>query len=348
MKGLRKYLAPFAPDQSGASAVLYALGGILVVCDAGGCAGNICGFDEPRWFTRKSAIFSAGLRDMDAILGRDDRLVAKLQDTASKIDASFAAIIGTPVPAVIATDYAALRRMAERKLDIPVLTVDTNGMELYDAGAEKAYLALVMRFARERLAVEKGRIGVFGFTPLDFSSPDDEATLRKQLISQGAECVSIYGYGNLDELRFSSMAEKNLVVSPSGLRAAQYLKEKFGTPYECWDPLAVDCIEGICPKGKRILVIHQQIRANTIRCVLESQGAKDVTVATWFEKKPELSQQGDLLLTEEDQLQELLESGEYDMLLADHDFWAVAPAFKGEKLDLIHFAVSGRTEQPWA
>ena len=49
MKGLRKYLTPFAPDQSGAVSVCYALGGMVVIVDAGGCAGNICGFDEPRW-----------------------------------------------------------------------------------------------------------------------------------------------------------------------------------------------------------------------------------------------------------------------------------------------------------
>ena len=64
MRGLRKYLTPFAPDQSGAVSVLYELGGIIVICDAGGCTGNVCGFDEPRWFERKSAVFSAGLRDM--------------------------------------------------------------------------------------------------------------------------------------------------------------------------------------------------------------------------------------------------------------------------------------------
>ena len=69
MKGLRKYLTPFAPDQSGAVSVLYELGGMLVICDAGGCTGNVCGFDEPRWFETRSAVFSAGLRDMDAILG---------------------------------------------------------------------------------------------------------------------------------------------------------------------------------------------------------------------------------------------------------------------------------------
>lgn len=105
MRGLRKYLTPFAPDQSGAVSVLYELGGIIVICDAGGCTGNVCGFDEPRWFERKSAVFSAGLRDMDAILGRDDRLVAKLVDAAEKVEAGFAAVIGTPVPAVIGTDF---------------------------------------------------------------------------------------------------------------------------------------------------------------------------------------------------------------------------------------------------
>lgn len=78
MKGLRRFLTPFAPDQSGAVSVLYELGGIVVIVDAGGCAGNICGFDEPRWSETRSAIFSAGLRDMDAIMGRDKLLVKRL------------------------------------------------------------------------------------------------------------------------------------------------------------------------------------------------------------------------------------------------------------------------------
>ena len=63
MKGLRKYLTPFAPDQSGAVSVLYELGGMLVICDAGGCTGDVCGFDEARWFETRSVVFSAGLRE---------------------------------------------------------------------------------------------------------------------------------------------------------------------------------------------------------------------------------------------------------------------------------------------
>lgn len=84
MKGMLKYLSPFAPDQSGAVSVLYDMGGITVICDAGGCTGNICGFDEPRWTDSPRPVFSAGLRDMDAILGRDDKLVEKLGAVSGK------------------------------------------------------------------------------------------------------------------------------------------------------------------------------------------------------------------------------------------------------------------------
>ncbi len=147
-RGFRRVMTPFAPDQSGAVSVLYDMGGICVICDAGGCTGNICGFDEPRWFGAQSAVFSAGLRDMDAILGRDDRLVDKLADAAQRIPASFASIVGTPVPAVIGTDYRALCRMASRRTGLPVLGIDSDGMEYYDKGIEKTYLALLETFCR--------------------------------------------------------------------------------------------------------------------------------------------------------------------------------------------------------
>ena len=49
MKGLWKYLSPFAPDISGAVEVLFKMNGLIVIIDAGGCTGNVCGFDEPRW-----------------------------------------------------------------------------------------------------------------------------------------------------------------------------------------------------------------------------------------------------------------------------------------------------------
>ena len=256
MKGLRKYLSPFAPDQSGAAAVLCEFHGLIIILDAGGCAGNICGFDEPRWFERKSAVFSAGLRDMDAILGRDDRLVAKLVDAAEKVEAGFAAVIGTPVPAVIGTDYQALKRMCEKKTDLPVLAVNTDGMELYDGGERKAYLELFKVFAREKLPVETGRVGILGMTPQDVSDLKAADKIRKVYADQGMRAIC-YGMGDgLDEVRNASLAAKNVVVSPAALKAAQYLQKKFGTPYEIAYPLAPELVPEMDYRGKKILIVQ--------------------------------------------------------------------------------------------
>lgn len=380
MKGLRKYLTPFAPDQSGAVSVLYELGGMLVICDAGGCTGNVCGFDEPRWFETRSAVFSAGLRDMDAILGRDDRLVAKLADAAEKLDVTFAAVIGTPVPAVIGTDYRALERMLAKKTELPVLTVNTDGMELYDRGEEKAYLVLFGRFAGENVDVEPGniektqtaescdgkrngknedvsvdiedrpRVGIIGMTPQDVSDLKAAEKIWKLYADQGLRAVC-YGMGDgLDEVRNASLAAKNVVVSPAALKAAQYLQKKFGTPYEIAYPLVSELVPEVNYQGKKILIVQQQVIANAVRKEIEKRtGEKEtITTATWFMRKEEILTDlnvdavDDISLKEEDDFISLVEKEGYDVIFADPCMERMIPGFEGVFIPLTHFAVSGK------
>lgn len=343
MRGLRKYLTPFAPDQSGAVSVLYELGGIIVICDAGGCTGNVCGFDEPRWFERKSAVFSAGLRDMDAILGRDDRLVAKLVDAAEKVEAGFAAVIGTPVPAVIGTDYQALKRMCEKKTDLPVLAVNTDGMELYDGGERKAYLELFKVFAREKLPVETGRVGILGMTPQDVSDLKAADKLREKFKSQGHQAVC-YGMGDgLDEVKKASSVEKNIVVSPAALECARYLEKTFGTPYEVGYPLVEELVPDMEYAGKKILIVQQQVMAGSIRAELRKRGGDGkITVASWFSMEKDLLEEGDVSLKDEEDYMELVEKGRYDVIFADPCMRRMTKDFSGVFVDAVHFAVSGR------
>lgn len=343
MRGLRKYLTPFATDQSGAVSVLYELGGIIVICDAGGCTGNVCGFDEPRWFERKSAVFSAGLRDMDAILGRDDRLVAKLVDAAEKVEAGFAAVIGTPVPAVIGTDYQALKRMCEKKTDLPVLAVNTDGMELYDGGERKAYLELFKVFAREKLPVETGRVGILGMTPQDVSDLKAADKLREKFKSQGHQAVC-YGMGDgLDEVKKASSVEKNIVVSPAALECARYLEKTFGTPYEVGYPLVEELVPDMEYAGKKILIVQQQVMAGSIRAELRKRGGDGkITVASWFSMEKDLLEEGDVPLKDEEDYMDLVEKGRYDVIFADPCMRRMTKDFSGVFVDAVHFAVSGK------
>lgn len=358
VRGLWKGLTPFAPDQSGAASVFYELGGILVICDAGGCTGNVCGFDEPRWFGERSAIFSAGLRDMDAILGRDDRLVAKLTDAAEKIDANFAAVIGTPVPAVIATDYRALQRMCEKKTNLPILTVDTNGMELYDVGEEKAWLTLFKTFAGKDVASQKEaseeddsskkmKIGVLGLTPHDVSDLNIEEKFRKSE-NENTHYICYGMRAGIDKVKTAGSADKNLVVAPAALETAKYLEKEFGTPYEVGYPFVDELIPELGYERKKILIIHQQVIANAIRQEIRTRSDEqntEVTVASWFMMKSELSEEGDLSLKEEMDYCKLVQNGNYDIVFADENMKGLVPGFKGTFVNIRHFAVSGKLQE---
>ena len=307
MKGLRKVLTPFAPDQSGAVSVLYGLGGLTVIIDAGGCTGNICGFDEPRWQEMRSAVFSAGLRDMDAILGRDKLLVSKIADACGRIDASFVALIGTPVPATIATDYKALKRMLKKETDLPVLTIATDGMKLYDEGEALAYKALISEFTTKEGTLRELTLGM---TPLTYGSGLPVA---------------------LDDYRNIGPETKITAASASGIEAAKEL----GIPYEIYNGAAAE-IAGRIPSGK-VLVCHDEVFGKTLR----DKGVR-CDIAAFFTLHDEIREEGDVKITEEDEFTDLVMNGGYDVIVADECLKPLAGGFRGQWIDAPFFALSGR------
>ena len=357
-KGYRRVLTPFAPDQSGAVSVFYELGGITVICDAGGCTGNICGFDEPRWFEERSAVFSAGLRDMDAILGRDEKLVQKLADTASFMRAcdqadapGFAAIIGTPVPAVIGTDLKALERMVKKRTGLPCLGIACNGMEYYDKGAQEAYLALFDKYAADNGPAkegDRGYIGILGAQYMDLCGIAEPEQIRKAAEESSGLKAVVFGSRRDGTRAFADprRIRENLVVTVSGYEAARRLEKKYGIPFRCGNPLAERRLREICPEkaamGRRILVIHEQITAGACRRALMEMGASKVDTASWFMMKKELTKDGDIRLREETDPGRLAASGRYDMIIADPAmFPLLADRFDGALIPLPHFPVSG-------
>ena len=326
MKNLLKLLSPFAPDQSGASAVLYELGGLMVICDAGGCAGNVCGFDEPRWFTKKSAVFSAGLRDMDAILGRDDRLIEKLSKACQQISPAFTSIIGTPVPAVIATDMRALKRMAEKKTGLPCITAECTGTNYYDSGSEPVWIELFKTFATDSKPVQKGRLGIIGATPLELSIISPERIVAEYK-ARGWENVICYGMGStLDDVKNAAAAEKNI----------EY-------PRSCLPEEIVQKADNFTDKN--VLVIHNQTAADAVRkLITEKSGKCHCSSATFFMQKKELSQQSDFFLADESDLCDNV-GDNYDVVIADKTLRRVMKNFSGEFIDFPHFGLSGRLLQ---
>ena len=128
--------------------------------------------------------------------------------------------------------------MCEKKTDLPILAIDTDGMELYDKGEEKAYLALFTAFAKEKYEVCKEKVGILGMTPQDVSDLKAADKVREELKKEGKEAIC-YGMGDgLEAVERASEVGKNIVVSAAALEAAKYLEKTFGTPYEIGYPAA--------------------------------------------------------------------------------------------------------------
>lgn len=350
-------LPPFAPDTAGAAAVLYPLGGMTVIVDAGGCAGNICGFDEPRWQedAEPSAVFSAGLRDMDAIMGRDANLVAKIREAAAELTVSFVGLVSTPVPAIIATDFRAVCRMVEKETRLPAIAVRTDGTRLYDRGASAAYDALVQKFTAPIPpdAMRTG-LGVLGLTPLDFSR-EERASLHALL---SREDTPIRFFDRLDDFREAARLKELLVVSPTGLKAARRLQRQWGIPiraelppafiYEAFSAV-LSRLAALLQDGqpREVLIVHQQILANGLRrairqrCPALSAGA--VTVGSFFALDRALQREGDLHFRDEQDFHAYLQAHPDAIVIGDALLARAVPEpFGGTLLDLPHFALSGR------
>ena len=254
--------------------------------------------------------------------------------------------------------------MAERKTSLPVITVPTSGMSLYDKGIESALLALLKTCAvperRETSETEAMEtVGILGFTPMDFDLEKDMADLKKLLEKEGGKPLFYGMEGGLEAVKKAPGVSKNLVVSPAGLAAAKYLEKEYGTAYETgWPEDLCRAAAKVSASGKsgKILIVHQQVRANALRDQLrreagtvdagfgEGSRARNLSIrtASWFMMLPELMEEGDLQLREEEDFRRHVLREDYDLIIADPVLEELVPEYEGAWVDAVHFAVSGQ------
>ena len=125
-------------------------------------------------------------------------------------------------------------------------------------------------------------------------------------------------------------------------RRTKYLEKTFRTPYEIYYPLVEDLLPEMDYTGKRILVVHQQVIADSIRKELLKRSAGTVQTACWFMMKKEFQTDGDVILRDEDDYIELVQNGEFDIIFADRCMERMTPGFEGTFVNTRHFAVSGK------
>ncbi len=337
MAVLSIYLSPFAPDYSGVSSVLFDLKTVTAMHDASGCTGNYTGYDEPRWYGSKSPIYCSGLREIDAVLGDDEKLIKKMIYAAEDIQPELMALVGSPVPMVIGSDLVGVAEELQERTGIPCLGFDTTGTAYYDKGVAMATIALLKKFTPKAEMIS-GTVNIVGANPLDFGARENLEDLKALVVNAGYEitCSLSMGY-TMEQLKKASAAQLNLAVSRAGYLIAEFMKKQYGIPYLCGLPVGdagseeyLAEIQKVVASGESsvinacvceeadILIIGEQVQSNAIRKALEMEyGEKRIAVGCLYGKEAALSLPQDKNLASEKMIMEEMNKGCYRMIIAD-------------------------------
>lgn len=352
-------LPPFAPDYSGAASALYDMGGLIVIHDASGCTGNYTGFDEPRWYESNAMVFCSGLRHMDAVLGNDNKLIKRIEEAAKSLNPKFIAVLGSPVPMVIGTDFKGIAHEIEVITGIPSIGVDTTGLHYYGQGICDATLELMKKMIKTKKEKIPNTINIIGMTPLDFYTNSNDKDFIQLFEEQGIEVKACYYMGlTVDKMIDSVSASLNVVVSQAGIAVAEYMKTKYDIPYTVITPmgdgtLAVDQVvkalngttEDFVPatENAKVIIVGEQIISNSMRQYLQQkENHSSITVATLYDVSKKYQALGDIKVKNEAHLRKILNSGQYEILIADPMIKQLIKDSEVKFYDFPHVALSSK------
>lgn len=360
MKRSNLVLPVYTGDVSGACSALFELGGMVVVHDPSGCNSTYNTHDETRWYDHDSLIFITGLVERDAILGNDQKLVDDVVDAARELQPGFIALCNSPIPFISGTDFVALCKLIEKRCRIPCFYVRTNGMHDYTVGAGNAFAQIAERFVVPSRA-RSNAINIVGATPLDFAEPGAIDRLRGFCEDSGFEVVSCWAMGSdLLDLSRAAEASVNLVVSTTGLRAVQVLRERFGTPYVVGTPtgsfaeplmqaIRTAASTGACAWSCRdmrtadatgaVCVVGEPVAAGSMAASMERDEGVHARVLCPLEAPSELLSDVDVFVSGEEEVSRELTHAK--IVVADAFYAPVCPP-DAQLRPWPHFAFSGR------
>ena len=195
-------------------------------------------------------------------------------------------------------------------------------------------------------STQKETIGILGATPLDLGVTDIKDILPSTIL--GTTNFKVLGFGSFADFLDLPNFKHNLVLANSGLKLAKFCEQKFGTPYSIGFP--VDKLLEIFPNllsgahdAKRILIIHEQILAHSLRnAILELYPDREIILGSFFQQNKACTKPGDQKFTSEEQLLTYFDQEKFDLIIADSALQRVNPNISAHWFDLPHFAVSGR------
>ena len=182
----------------------------------------------------QNRLFTTHMSEDDVVMGD----VTRLEEALIELDKNYAPkvifVVASSVTAVIGTDIKGVCRYMQREVKAKLVAFEQGGFRGdYSVGLAETYKLLVKNLPQKDVAQEKGVYNIIGASAWRYRMASDIWEV-KSLLSEalGLSCnACLCCDTSVEELQAMGKAQVNIVLGNEGLAAAQYLEEKFGTPY---------------------------------------------------------------------------------------------------------------------
>lgn len=170
---------------------------------------------------------STNTYEKEVVFGGEKRLREQIEKTIELIEGDRYVVLTGCTAELIGDDVSSVLREFKDKSVIYAQTAGFKGSSY--VGYEILLEAFIDQLVEKR-AKEKGLVNVFGIVPSqDVFWEGNLAEIERILNGIGLEVNTLFSGKKIEEL---SSAALNIVLSPwAGIKAAEKLKERFGTPY---------------------------------------------------------------------------------------------------------------------
>lgn len=194
-----------------------------------------------------SAVPCTNVSEQEAVFGGTGRLRELIQDTIKVIDAELFVVLTGCVPDLVGDDTAQIVKEFQNQ-GVPIVYAETGGFKgtTYQ-GHEWVTQAITEQFLKPTAHTEPGLVNIWSVVPnLDPFWSGNLQSLKELLNGIGLKANILFGPGQdgVDAWRRIPSAQFNLVISPwVGLKTAENLKDKFGTPWLHYPVLPIGATE---------------------------------------------------------------------------------------------------------
>lgn len=188
-----------------------------------------------------ATIYSTDMDESDITFGSYERLENSIKEVDINKKPKYIFVMASSVSSIIGADVTSVCRELQPEVKAKLIPITTGGLKYdYNVGVESA-LELIAKHIVKPNETKEDCYNIIGsnIDSYNFLSDSEEIKRMMKSIFNKNLNTTFTAYTSVNELEEAAKASLNIVIRKEGLKAAEYMKEKYNIPYIYSKPIGL-------------------------------------------------------------------------------------------------------------